>query len=187
MILAGDIGGTKTNVALFEEDADKLGAPITQQSFPSKQYDSLDAIIKEYIAAHPAEVKYACFGIAGPVVGGRVETPNLAWVVDGNVLAQTIGVARVDLINDLEATAYGIEGLKDAQLFTLNEGDPTRVGHRALIAAGTGLGMAGIFWDGRGYPPLASEGGHADSPARTDLETELLNYLTEKAKGHVAY
>ena len=187
MILAGDIGGTKTNVALFEEDADKLGAPITQQSFPSKQYDSLDAIIKEYIAAHPAEVKYACFGIAGPVVGGRVETPNLAWKVDGNVLAQTIGVERVDLINDLEATAFGIEGLKDAQLYTLNAGDQSRTGHRALIAAGTGLGMAGIFWDGGHYRPIASEGGHADFAPRNDMEIDLLRYLTEKFGGHVSY
>jgi glucokinase len=187
MILAGDIGGTKTNVALFNEDAEQLGAPINQKSFPSKQYDSLDAILKEYITANPAELKHACFGIAGPVVSGHVQTPNLAWHVSGESLAQTLGVARVNLINDLEATAYGVEGLKDTQLFTLNEGDRTRTGHRALIAAGTGLGMAGIFWDGQHYLPIASEGGHADFAPRNELEIELLRYLTEKFGAHVSY
>src|ERR1041384_5103257 len=120
MILAGDIGGTKTNVALFQADAGQLGTPINQKSFPSRQYDSLNAIVKEHIAAYPAEVKYACFGIAGPVVGGRVETSNLAWTIYADTLAHTIGVERVVLINDLEATAYGIEGLHDEQLYTLN-------------------------------------------------------------------
>src|SRR6266705_5929850 len=151
MILAGDIGGTKTNIALFHEEADQLGLPINQQSFPSKQYDSLDTIIKGYLAAKSAQVNYACFGIAGPIIGALVKTPNLAWVVDSKKLARTIGVARVDLINDLEATAYGIEGLRDQQLYTLNEGDTSTVGHRVLIAAGTGLGVASIFWDGRSY------------------------------------
>jgi glucokinase len=186
MLLAGDIGGTKTNVALFQEDDAQLGTPINPKSFPSKQYDSLDAILKEYVAANPAELRHACFGIAGPVVGSRVHTPNLAWDVNGESLAQTIGVARVDLINDLEATAYGIEGLKDAQIHTLNEGE-SRAGHRALIAAGTGLGMAGLFWDGQHYRPIASEGGHADFAPRDDEQIELLRYLTEKFNGHVSY
>ena len=187
MILAGDVGGTKTSVALFHQDAEHLTEPINQKSFPSQQYTSLDVILKEYIAAMPAEVKYACFGIAGPVVNGRVETPNLAWVVDSKKLARTIGIARVDLINDLEATAYGIEGLRDQQLYTLNEGDGSRVGHRALIAAGTGLGMAGIFWDGQHYRPIASEGGHIDFAPRNETETALLGYLREKFGGHVSY
>ncbi|HEX8069439.1 MAG TPA: glucokinase [Pyrinomonadaceae bacterium] len=186
MLLAGDIGGTKTNVALFHEDAAQLGAPINPKSFPSKQYDSLDAILKEYVSANPAELRHACFGIAGPVVGNRVKTPNLAWQVDGESVAQTIGVARVDLINDLEATAYGIEGLTEAQLHTLNAGE-ARAGHRALIAAGTGLGMAGLFWDGQHHRPIASEGGHADFAARNDEEVALLRHLTEKFGGHVSY
>lgn len=187
MILAGDIGGTKTNIALFQEEADQLGKPINQQSFPSKQYDSLDTILKGYLAAKSADVNYACFGIAGPVVGGRVETPNLAWIVDSDKLASTIGLTRVDLINDLEATACGIEGLRDKQLYTLNEGNSSRVGQRALIAAGTGLGMAGIFWDGRNYRPIASEGGHADFAPRNELEIDLLRYLTETFNGRVSY
>src|SRR5207245_11770709 len=141
----------------------------------------------EYIAANPTEVKHACFGIAGPVVGARVKTPNLAWQVDGESLARTIGVARVDLINDLGATAYGIEGLRPQQLYTLNEGDGSRAGHRALIAAGTGLGIAGIFWDGRHYRPIASEGGHIDFAPRNDTESALLSYLKEKFDAHVSY
>jgi glucokinase len=187
MILAGDIGGTKTNVALFQADAGQLGTPINQKSFPSRQYDSLDAIVKEYIAAYPAEVKYACFGIAGPVVGGRVETSNLAWTIYADTLARAIGVERVVLINDLEATAYGIEGLHDEQLYTLNASNGPQAGHRALIAAGTGLGMAGIFWDGQRYHPMASEGGHADFAPRNEEQMALLRYLIEKFGGHVSY
>ncbi len=188
MIIAGDIGGTKTNVALFEPQGDDIGAAITQKSFPSGKYDSLEAILEEFVAEHKPTVIGACFGIAGPVVEGRVETPNLAWVVSDKTLAKTLNVDRVGLINDLEATAYGIEALGEAQLHTLNEGDRTRRGgHRALIAAGTGLGMAGIFWDGAQYRPLASEGGHADYAPRNDLEMDMLRYLTKQFGGHVSY
>ena len=187
MIIAGDIGGTKTNVALFEPEGDKLGAAIAQKSFPSGKYPSLEAILEEFVAEHKPTVTGACFGIAGPVVEGRVETPNLAWVVNDHVLARTLKVDRVGLINDLEATAFGVEVLGPTQLHTLNEGDTTRTGHRALIAAGTGLGMAGIFWDGSRYHPIASEGGHADLAPRSDLEIELLRYLQKKFNGHVSY
>ena len=158
MILAGDIGGTKTRIALFREAADQLSAPINQQSFPSQQYESLNAILKLYLSANSAEVKRACFGIA-----------------------------RVDLINDLVATAHGIEGLRDQQLYTLNEGDQTSTGNRALIAAGTGLGMAALSWDGQRYRPIASEGGHADFAPNSELEIDLLRYLNQKFSGHVSY
>lgn len=189
MIIAGDIGGTKTNVALIETDGRELGSTVVQKSYPSGKYSSLEAILEEFIVEHrpPRAVTHACFGVAGPVVGGRIETPNLAWIVDDATLAGTLDVAHVGLINDLEATAYGIEGLKEAQLHTLNEGESGRTGHRALIAAGTGLGMAGIFWDGSHYLPMASEGGHADFAPRDEREIELLRYLTEKFKGHVSY
>ncbi len=190
MIIAGDIGGTKTNVALFETDGVKLGATVGQKSFPSGNYDSLEAILEEFVAEHhPSHaVTHACFGIAGPVSEGRVETPNLAWKVWDHNVANTLGVDRVELINDLEATAYGIEGLRPAQLFTLNAGDgEPRDGHRALIAAGTGLGMASIFWDGAHYRPMASEGGHVDFAARNKVEEDLLNYLKGKIGGRVSY
>jgi glucokinase len=185
MILAGDIGGTKTNVALFE--IEETGKPLAQRSFPSGKYDSLESIVAEFVAEHQPQVTHACFGIAGPVKDGQVKTPNLQWIVDGQTLAQTLKLEHVNLINDLEATAYGIEGLGEAQLHTLNEGKAERGGHRALIAAGTGLGMAGLFYDGRHYRPIASEGGHIDYAPRTALEHELLNYMREQIGGRVSY
>jgi len=185
MILAGDIGGTKTNVALFE--IEETGKPLAQRSFPSGKYDSLDAIVAEFVAEHQPQLTHACFGIAGPVKDGQVKTPNLKWVVDGQRLAQTLKLDRVGLINDLEATAYGTQGLGDAQLHTLNKGEAESGAHRALIAAGTGLGMAGLFYDGKRYRPLASEGGHIDFAPRSPLEYDLLNYLKEKVGGRVSY
>jgi len=187
MILAGDIGGTKTNVALFEAKGHELGRAVAQGSFPSGKYNSLEAILAEFIAQHKQKVTHACFGIAGPVVEGRVETPNLAWIVTDQVIAKTLGIDHVGLINDLEATAFGIETLTPAQLYTLNKGDETLKGNRALIAAGTGLGMAGLFYDGSRYRPLASEGGHCDFAPRTGPEIDLLRYLKGKFNEHVSY
>lgn len=185
MILAGDIGGTKTNVALF--NIEETGKPLAQRSFPSGKYDSLESIIAEFVAEHQPQLTHACFGIAGPVKDGQVRTPNLKWVVDGQTLAQTLKLDHVNLINDLEATAYGIEGLGEAQLHTLNEGHEERGAHRALIAAGTGLGMAGLFYDGKHYRPIASEGGHIDYAPRNAIEHELLNYMRAQVGGRVSY
>jgi glucokinase len=187
MIIAGDIGGTKTNVALFEADGDRVGRVVAQQSFPSGKHTSLEAIVEEFLAAHrDEEVTSACFGIAGPVVGNRVDATNLAWDVDAEVLAETLKVESVRLINDLEATAYGIEILEHSRLHILSEGDGNWHGHRALIAAGTGLGMAGIYFDGLHYHPMASEGGHADFAPRDEREYELLVYLKEQLNGRVS-
>ncbi len=189
MILAGDIGGTKTNVAFFETKGESVGEVKSQQSFPSGKYDSLNAILKEFVSAHAVEnLTHACFGIAGPVIDGRSETPNLAWVVESKSLAAQLGIERVKLINDLEATAAGIEALTPDKLHTLNEGDSSVVGNRALIAAGTGLGMAGIILRDNGrYQPLASEGGHSDFAPRNETEIDLYKYLAEKFGGHVSY
>src|ERR1051325_11618472 len=163
MIIAGDIGGTKTNVALFETRGRRLGRIYVQQSFPSGGSASLEALLAAFVKAHkPDVITGACFGGAGPVVRGRVEATNLAWKVSADDLANELGLSSVDLINDLEATAFGIEELTPEQLYTLNEGEADPAGHRALIAAGTGLGMAGIFNDGGRLIPMPSEGGHMD-------------------------
>ena len=187
MILAGDIGGTKTNVALLESEGSEPGMVATQRTFASAEYDSLEAILREFIAEHRPKLTHACFGVAGPVIEGHVETPNLAWDVSARALVEALGIEHVGLINDLEATAYGIDALKQDQLHTLNSGQRRPGGNRALIAAGTGLGMAGIVHHEGRYYPSPSEGGHTDFAPRTPIEIELLNYLTEKYSGHVSY
>ena len=188
MIIAGDIGGTKTNVALFHAEGERVGRPVVQQSFPSGRYASLEAIVDEFVGAHrPGEITHACFGVAGPVVRGRVEATNLVWKVSDESLARALGVPSVRLINDLEATAYGIGQLSPEQFYTLNEGEAERMGHRALIAAGTGLGMAAIYYDGARYHPMPSEGGHMDFAPRNAREFEMLTYLREKIGGRVSY
>jgi glucokinase len=187
MILSGDIGGTKTNIALFQSNGSEVGPIIRERTFPSAQYQSLESIIQEFIGQTNPEIKTACFGIAAPVVEGRAKTPNLNWTVTEESLADLLKIDRVWLINDLEATAYGIATLRDSQLLTLNAGDPKSSGNRALIAAGTGLGMAGIFFREGHYHPMASEGGHSDFAPQTPLQVELYQYLARKFGGHVSY
>src|SRR5215207_3051257 len=189
MIIAGDIGGTKTNVALFEVgEGGRVGSPLAQQSFPSARYDSLEAILREFVGRYKqAPITHACFGVAGPVVRGHVDATNLTWEVFDFKLAEAVGLPAVRLINDLEATAHGIGELGPGQLYTLNEGEGERPGHRALIAAGTGLGMAAIYFDGAAYHPMPSEGGHVDFAPRNEREFELMNYLREQIGGRVSY
>ncbi|HEV3471014.1 MAG TPA: glucokinase [Pyrinomonadaceae bacterium] len=186
MIIAGDIGGTKTNVALFESHGQRLDRIIAQRSYPSGKYAALEDIVRELVAELAPRVTHACFGVAGPVAGGRVEATNLPWVVSAESLAGALGLPRVGLINDLEATAYGVEVLQPSQFYTLSAGAGVGHGHRALIAAGTGLGMAGIFWDGQHYHPMPSEGGHTDFAPRNEREFELFKYVREKVGGHVS-
>ncbi len=187
MILAGDIGGTKTNIALFQTNGSELGPVIRHQTFRSADYQSLESILQEFIGGTEPGVTRACFGIAAPVIQGRAKTPNLNWTVSDESLAHLLKIDRVWLINDLEATAYGIATLGDSQLLTLNTGEPKTGGNRALIAAGTGLGMAGIFYNNGHYHPMPSEGGHSDFAPRTPLELELFQYLSDKFEGHVSY
>ncbi|MGI9166856.1 MAG: glucokinase [Pyrinomonadaceae bacterium] len=187
MILAGDIGGTKTNIALFQTNGSEVGSVIRQRTFRSADYESLESILQEFIGETEPGITSACFGIAAPVIQGRAKTPNLNWTISDEALADLLRIDQVWLINDLEATAYGIETLGDSQLLTLNAGEPKSGGNRALIAAGTGLGMAGIFYRNGHYHPMPSEGGHSDFAPRTPLELELFQYLSEKFAGHVSY
>ncbi|MFQ5881009.1 MAG: glucokinase [Candidatus Methylomirabilales bacterium] len=185
MILAGDIGGTKTNLAFFSEEGGRL-ISVTQESFPSKDYPSLEAVVREFAGGASLSEVSAAFGVAGPVLGGRCEATNLPWVIDARALESAFGLKTVAVINDIVVTAYGIAALKPEELSVLNEGEPQPGGNMALIAAGTGLGQAILFWDGRAYRASASEGGHTDLAPRNALEIELLQYLLTKF-GRVSY
>lgn len=183
MILAGDIGGTKTNLGLFDVVSGALKLR-DQRSFPSKRYPGLEAIVGEFLTGTDEQIAASCFGIAGPVIEGRSVTPNLPWVVESQTLAERLQLDSVLMINDLEATAHGIGELKAEELVTLNEGTQ-ETGNAALIAAGTGLGTAGLFWDGEKHVPSASEGGHMDFAPRNELDIQLLRFMLDRYK-HVS-
>lgn len=184
-ILAGDIGGTNTRLALFELEEGLLKQVIVE-IFHSREFESLDLIVQRFIEKHKLRIEYACFGVAGPIKSKRSETSNLAWLVDALQLATELGIKTVELINDLEASAYGIALLEPKDLLVLNEGVPVQGGNVALISAGTGLGEAGLQWDGDHYQPFPSEGGHADFAPRNELEVELFLHLL-KQYGHVSF
>jgi glucokinase len=178
MILAGDIGGTKVNLAFF--DGDLRLKPENLASYPSRDFASLEEIAQKFLAERKLKVQYACFGIAGPVKQGRVAVTNLPWVIVDKDLTQTLGLKQTWLINDLEANANGVHGLGREDFVILNPGEERAVGNAAIISAGTGLGEAGLFWDGNHHLPIASEGGHADFAPRTDLDIDLLVYLRKR-------
>jgi glucokinase len=179
MILAGDIGGTNSRLANFEVVQGRV-QPSVEETFPSRGSASLDDIVRTFVSKHNLRVTYACFGIAGPIRHGRSETINLPWVVDAEQLAQQLGLATVWLINDLEANAYGVAALAPEDFAILNEGTPDAEGNAAVIAAGTGLGEAGLYWDGKQHWPFASEGGHASFAPDNALQVELLQYLQQQ-------
>jgi glucokinase len=187
MILAGDIGGTKTLLALFDDASGTLQLR-RDASFPSQEAASLEAILTRFLAGSLTPPRAACFGVPGVVIDGRCETTNLPWHLDEGALAPTVGAPRVKLLNDLEAAAYGMLHLEPHELASLNNAAaPRRRGNIAVIAAGTGLGEAMLVWDGVHHHPVASEGGHADFAPRTDEEVELLLYLRRQFNGHVSY
>jgi glucokinase len=185
LILAGDIGGTKTHLALFSVPGEKLLVE-SEQVFPSKRYSGLVPVLQDFLSGQHPPIDAACFGIAGAVVDGKVTTPNLPWMVDLEDLRRVLKIDAVTLLNDLEAAAYGIFTLENDEFFTLNEGIMRHAGNKALIAAGTGLGQAILHDDGRRFRPLASEAGHADFAPRNELEIELLRHLMGRF-GHVSY
>jgi glucokinase len=185
LILAGDIGGTKTHLALFSSQDNNLKAEY-QKTYRSQQYSGLEPLLHDFLATGKHPIGRASFGIAGPLIDGRVNPPNLDWVVDPLSLAKALGLPSVSLLNDLEAAAYGISTLAPEEFLVLNEGVIRRPGNKVLIAAGTGLGETIIFDDGKNYYPLASEGGHADFAARNEMEIELLRYLIGRF-GRVSY
>jgi glucokinase len=183
MILAGDIGGTHSRIALFNEENGRLRL-FCENIYFSRDHQSLEEIVTIFLGKEGGNVQAACFGIAGPVLHGRVCASNLAWVVDAEDLSRHTGVEPVWLVNDLEAHASGIDDLGSDDLVSLNSAKPGE-GNAALIAAGTGLGEAGMYWDGRRRRVFAGEGGHADFAPRNDLEIALHQYLIRKY-GHVS-
>lgn len=179
MILAGDIGGTHTRLAFFPKERSRL-ISVTEETFPSRVHNGLAEIAQRFLSAHKLSPTIACFGIAGPVKNGRVETTNLPWIVDARLLSSELDIPTVLVINDLEASAYGVTVLKPTEWEVLNTGAPNAVGNAAVIAAGTGLGEAGLYWNGQSYRPFATEGGHTDFAPRSPLELELLRFLLAK-------
>jgi glucokinase len=192
VILAGDIGGTNARLALYATQAGKL-KQVMETVFPSRQHSGLDEIVAKFVAQLTPEQKPdgACFGIAGPVVNGRSETSNLPWVVESTQLATELGLQQVRLINDLEANAWGIALLSGDDLVSLNQipgqtSGSQALGNQAVVSAGTGLGEAGLYWDGKQHHVFACEGGHTDFAPRNELEMQLLQYLVARF-GHVSY
>ena len=183
MILAGDIGGTNTRLALVDGDP---RAPVAFDQYPSRSHASLEEIVRAFLAAHPAAVSDAAFAIAGPVRNGHVRVTNLAWTVDAGSLAALLGLERVLLLNDLEASARGLAALGPDDFHVLNAGQPGALGNAAVCSAGTGLGEAGMYWDGRRYLPFACEGGHTDFAPLT-AQQEALREFVSAQHDHVSY
>ncbi|MGH9883409.1 MAG: glucokinase [Pyrinomonadaceae bacterium] len=185
MILAGDIGGTNTRLALLEIE-DKYPRVIVGRKFASREHKSLDEIVRQFLGENGPTIKRACIGVAGPIRNRQSTPSNLPWVVDADQLATLFGFESVTLVNDLEANAFGLAALEPKDFIVLNEGVPDPEGNTAIISAGTGLGEAGLHFEGKTRRPFASEGGHADFAPRNELEIELLRYLLRHFD-HVSY
>ncbi|HEX4756575.1 MAG TPA: glucokinase [Terracidiphilus sp.] len=184
MILAGDVGGTKVNLALYDFIDGNLKHSRDKQ-YPAREYSGLEEIVKEFVVSE--KVTAACFGVPGPVRDGRLRLTNLPWTLDSRELATNLKIDFVFLINDLQANGYGIAELTADQIHTLSEGDSRQIGNRALISAGTGLGEAFMIWDGRDYVPYPSEGGHSDFAPRNEDEIDLLRFLKQKYNGRISF
>lgn len=184
MILAGDIGATRIRLAAFQTEGNRLNC-VVQKIYPSQEHSGLLEVLREFIRTEGIPVHSACFGVAGPVRGGKSKISNLPWTIDCKELAAQLKLNSVGLLNDLEAYAYGIDALESKDFVTLSEGLEDAEGNRAVISAKTGLGMAGLYWDGFRHHPFACEGGHADFAPRNELQAELFSYLQKKF-GHVS-
>lgn len=184
MIIAGDIGGTNVRLAYFDKAQGR--EPLYLEKYASRDFSDFSSLLKKFInGLGKKEITAACFGIAGPVQEGRCQATNLPWVVDVKLLSQDLGIPKVFLINDLEANAWGISILRPEEFLVLNQGRELE-GNAALISAGTGLGEAGLYWNGKEHLPFACEGGHCDFAPRNEEEIELWSYLKQKFE-HVSY
>jgi glucokinase len=184
MLLAGDIGGTKTLLALF---APATGArrPVAEAEFHSSSHAGLDAIVREFLAREKCRPDYACFDVAGPVISGRAHLTNLPWDLEEARLCQSLGLQHVTLLNDLKAIAYAVPHLEPADMQTISVGQPERHGPIAVIAPGTGLGEAFLVWAGSSYIACSSEGGHASFSPTDERQLGLWQHLTRRF-GHIS-
>ena len=187
MLIAGDIGGTKTALAIFSNEAGPH-SPLAQTKVHSADYPSLQAIVKEFLANAKQPVDRACFAVAGPVIGGRVKTTNLPWVIEDTSLARELDLDldSIRLINDLEAIARAVPLLRSSDVQTINTGEPVPQGAIAVIAPGTGLGESYLTWEGTRYVAHSSEGGHADFAPTDERQIRLLEYMLKKFD-HVSF
>lgn len=186
MILAGDIGGTKTVLALIEKHGDGSLSCVFEQTFASGEFEDFDEILSLFLANRDPVVA-ACFGVAGPVIDQRCQTTNLPWILDGQQLKAKLGTERVRLLNDLEAMAIGMLHLQEHDFVDLNPEAESQAGNIAVIAAGTGLGEAMLHWDGHRFHPIATEGGHSDFAAQNEQQDRLLAFLRERYPEHVSW
>ena len=182
MILAGDLGGTKSNLGSFEPRNGKL-VPVFEEHLDSHKYSSVEELVQDFVRLAKSDYSAACFGVAGPVVDNTVRASNLPWTIRGDSLANLLKIPRVRLLNDLEATCYGLEALEPNELVSIHQGVEDPRATKVLIAAGTGLGEGVIFWDGQRHFPSATEGGHADWAPHTEQQADLWRYL--KARNEI--
>ena len=185
MILAGDIGGTNTRLALFTGQGERP-EPVMEGTFASREHPDLITVVKKFLSSRDVPIDVACFAVAGPVQQGRSRATNLPWLVDAQRLERELRIKTVHLLNDLEANAFGIALLPAEDLVVLNQGALDASGNAAVIAAGTGLGEAGLYWDGRQHHPFACEGGHSSFAPTDHLQLELLSYLMREFS-HVSW
>lgn len=183
-VLSGDIGGTKTRLAIIAVAGTRLSIE-REQSYPSRDYVTFDELLGDFLCNSAIPVQ-AAFGIAGPIQGRIAQTTNLPWRIDADAVERQFGFEHCHLLNDLEATASSLPALTADDLLTLHPGTPGVGGNAAVIAAGTGLGEAGLFWDGQGYRPFATEGGHSSFSPSTETEVALLRHLQQR-HGHVSW
>ena len=185
MILAGDIGGTKTVLSILSKDSNGSLMCLQEQTYSSQQFPEFEDILTAFLPAD-VNIKSACFGVAGPVVNQRCQTTNLPWLLDAEELKIKLNTSKVKLLNDLEAMALGMLYLPEHDLLELNPDAEVQAGNIAVIAAGTGLGEAILYWDGNKHHPMATEGGHSDLAANNTQQDFLLAYLRKSYPDHVS-
>jgi glucokinase len=185
MLLAGDIGGTKTLLALYQPGSDAR-KPIAEAEFASSNYPGLEEMVGEFLGQVKRTAAYACFDVAGPVIEGRARLTNLPWSLEEETLGRNLGLKKVILLNDLKAIAYAVTRLQPMDLQVINPGKPVLHGTIAVVAPGTGLGEAFLVWSGKDYIACSSEGGHADFGPADEMQAELWHYAAQQY-GHVSW